>query len=154
MSTHWSSRCVRKVRETRVNRQEEYSTWSDPIMAKEQVWTPICQYTMSVICWNTTMHLMKHKCVWHGQQLGPTVIYLVYVTNPQMFVGWLHGHRLGKPLTLSIRWCIGIMTFYAYLVVDVTRDVSLVSTPYMWQISYTYFDVKHDDSGLNLQGMG
>ncbi len=25
-------------------------------------------------------------------KMGHDVIYLVYVTNPQMFVGWLHAH--------------------------------------------------------------
>ena len=141
-STHRWGRYVRKVKETWANHQEEYSTWSDPIMAKEHVWTPICHFAMSVTFWNTTMHLMKHKGVWHGQQLGHVVIYLVYVTNPQMFVGWLHGHMWGMPFTLTIQWCIGTMTFYAYLVVDVTRNVSLVSTPYMWHISYTCLEVK------------
>ena len=29
--------------------QGVYSTWSDPIMAKEQVWTPICSFTTSVV---------------------------------------------------------------------------------------------------------
>ena len=143
-----------KVRETRTHHQGEYSTWSDRIMAKEQVWTPICSFTMSVIIWNTMMHFKWTKCVQHGWQLSYDVIYLVYISNLQMFVGWLHGHRWGKPFTLSIQWCIVIVTFYAYLLVEVTRNISLVSTPYMWWISYMCFEVKHEDRWLNFQGMG
>jgi hypothetical protein len=35
--THWNSRYVWKVREVGTNHQEEYSTWSNLIMAKDKV---------------------------------------------------------------------------------------------------------------------
>ena len=41
-STHQRGRYVREVKGTWANHQEEYSTWSDPIMANEQIWTLIC----------------------------------------------------------------------------------------------------------------
>ena len=35
--TQWCGRYVLKVREVRVNHQEEYSTWSNPIMPRDKV---------------------------------------------------------------------------------------------------------------------
>ena len=49
---------------------------------------------------------------------------------------------------------IVIMTIYAYLLVEVTRNISIVSTQYTWWISYIYFEVKHEDRWLNFQNMG
>jgi hypothetical protein len=37
------------------------------------------------------------------------------------------------------------MTFYAYVLVEVTRNISLVGTPYMWWKSYMCFEVKKED---------
>ena len=139
--------------ENRANHQEEYCTWSNPIMAKEQFWTPICCIAMIVVIWNTSMHLKWIKCVRHGWQLRHAIVHLVYVTNPQMFVGWLHGHRWGKPFTPSIQWCSVILTFYTFSLVGVTRNISLVSLYTLW-ISYRYFEVKQEDSWLKFQGMG
>jgi hypothetical protein len=150
--THLGSRYMLKLRETMIHHREEYFTRSDPIMAKEHVWTPIGRFTTSVVTWNFMMHWKWTKCVRHEWQLD--VIYLVYVTNPQMFVGWLHGHMWGMPFTLSIQWCIVIMTFYAYLLVEVTMNISIVSTPYMWWISYMSFEVKQEDKWLNFPRHG
>jgi hypothetical protein len=77
--------------------------------------------------------------------IGPVVIYLLYVTNPQMLVGWLHGHMLGMPFTLSIQWCIVVLTSYAYLLVEVTKNISIINTPCMWWIRYMYHVVKQED---------
>ena len=46
------------------------------------------------------------------------------------------------------------MTFCAYLLVEVIRNISIVSTPYMRWISYMCFEVKQEDRWLNFQGMG
>ena len=46
------------------------------------------------------------------------------------------------------------MTFYAYLLVEVTRNISIVSTPYMWWIRYMYFVVKQENRWINFQGIG
>ena len=53
-----------------------------------------------------------------------------------------------------MQWCTMIMTFYASLLVEVTRNISLVSTPYTWWISYVYFEVKQEDNWLNFQVYG
>ena len=46
------------------------------------------------------------------------------------------------------------MTFNASLMVEVTRNIYLVSTPYTWWISYRHVEKKQEDSWLNFQGMG
>jgi hypothetical protein len=57
---------VRKVRETRANHQEEYSTWSDPIMAKNMFGVMSicneCYILKYYYAFDEFMHLM-HKCV-------------------------------------------------------------------------------------------
>jgi len=57
---------VRKVRETRANHQEEYSTWSDPIMAKNMFgvmsFCNECYILKYYYAFDEFMHLM-HKCV-------------------------------------------------------------------------------------------
>ena len=42
-----------------------------------------------------------------------------------LFVGRLYEHMWGMPFTPSIQWCIVILTFYAFPVVEVTRNLSL-----------------------------
>ena len=84
-------------------------TWSSIIMAKEHVWTLNCHFAMSEIVWNTTMHLNFVHDEWHGWQLGLVIIYPVYVTNPQVFVAWLHDHKWGMTFTSSTR----AMMYYA-----------------------------------------
>ena len=145
--TCWGSRYVLKVRETRAHHQEDYSTWSNPIMAKNMFEHPyvILQGVLYLKYYNTIEWIM---CMRHGWQLGHDVIYLVYITNPQMFVGWLHGHMWEKPFPPSIWWCIVIMTFYVFMLVEVTRNTSLGSAPYTWWIDYRYFEVKQEDNWL------
>ena len=153
--TRWGGRYVLNVRETRANHLKEYSTWSNPIMAKEQVVNThmlSCNECYDLkYCNAFEMDLSVCK---HGYQLGFVVIYLVFVTNPQMFVGWLHGDMWCKPFTPSIQWCIVILMFHAFLLVEVTRNIFLVSIAYTWWISYRYFEVNQEDSWLNFQCMG
>ena len=57
------------------------------------------------------------------------------------------------PFTLSIQWCIVILTSYAYLLVEATRNISIVTTLYMWWIRYMCLVVKQEDRLLNFEGM-
>ena len=108
------------MREIRVNQQEEYSTWSNSIMAKEHVWTLICH-----LQWVYYINLNYIEGVWHGWQLSFVVIYLVHVTKPQMFVDGLYGHMWGKPFTPFNTYKIMLMRFYAMLLLEVTKNFYL-----------------------------
>ena len=58
------------------------------------------------------------------------------------------------PFTLATQWCIVILTSYAYLLVEDTRNISIVTTTCMWWIRYMNLVVKQEDRLLSFKGMG
>ena len=124
-----------------VKPQEEWSTWSYPIMEKERVWTFICHLAMTGVVWYTTMHLNFVSVVEHGWQSNPIVIYLAYMTNPRIFVGWWHGHNEASPSsTHTMMYCAHTTTkrtFYdCHLwLLQVTKSQNMTDDGQKWTSS-------------------
>ena len=115
-------------------------------MAKGQVWTLICHLATIGDIRSTIMHLNYIKRVWHGWQLIPFVIYLMYMTNPQMFICWLHGHEWCPSHPQQIQWYVVILTVYATLLDEVISKYSML-------VMVLLHTLCSEDSYLNSQGM-